>query len=319
MSPKVTVVIPAYNAMEYLPETVESVLRQSFSDFELLIVNDGSSDNIEEWAHAITDSRVNLISQENKGLSGARNAGILTAKGEYITFLDADDLWEPTKLEKQVDCLEKNIKIGLVYTWVNYFYRPEDIVSNGRKGPEIEGDIFEQILEKNFIMCGSNVMIRRTCFDEVGVFDESLSPAADWDMWIRIAAQYPFAVVKEVLVHYRQHNSSMSKNYVSMLSDFNKIFEKVFQSIRPDLLHLKEKSHGHAYLYLAWLAWESKDYKESNKFLNQAVFSHPKIKQDHSFEKLRRISTARKLFGPWGYSLIRILVNLSQNRKEFTS
>jgi glycosyltransferase involved in cell wall biosynthesis len=115
--PKVSVVIPAYNAMTYLPETVESVLKQTFTNFEVLIINDGSSDHIMQWVTQISDSRVRLISQENQGLPGARNTGIAQAQGEYVAFLDADDWWEPTKLEKQVRCFEERPGVGLVYTW----------------------------------------------------------------------------------------------------------------------------------------------------------------------------------------------------------
>jgi len=115
--PKVSVVIPAYNAMTYLPETVESVLKQTFTNFEVLIINDGSSDHIMQWVTEISDSRVRLISQENQGLPGARNTGIAQAQGEYVAFLDANDWWEPTKLEKQVRCFEERPSVGLVYTW----------------------------------------------------------------------------------------------------------------------------------------------------------------------------------------------------------
>ncbi|MCJ8280869.1 MAG: glycosyltransferase family 2 protein, partial [Rivularia sp. ALOHA_DT_140] len=118
--PKVSVIIPAYNAMGFLPETLESVLQQTFTDFEILIINDGSSDDIVEWASKISDSRVRLITQINQGVSAARNTGIRNSQGEYIAFLDADDLWEPTKLEKQVNCLKANPGVGLVYTWTTF-------------------------------------------------------------------------------------------------------------------------------------------------------------------------------------------------------
>ncbi len=119
-TPKVSVVIPAYNAMTYLPETITSVLQQTYTDFEVVVVNDGSTDKIEEWIVQISDPRIKLVSQANLGLAGARNTGIRESQGKYLAFLDADDLWEPTKLEKQVKILEKNPEVGLVYTWVTY-------------------------------------------------------------------------------------------------------------------------------------------------------------------------------------------------------
>src|SRR4028119_714252 len=126
--PKVSVIVPAYNAMAYLPETLQSVLTQTFNSFEVLIINDGSSDEIVEWASEIKDSRVKLISQENQGLSGARNTGIWSSQGEYLAFLDADDIWEPTKLEKQVQCLDQDLSIGLVSSWVSSINESGDIL-----------------------------------------------------------------------------------------------------------------------------------------------------------------------------------------------
>jgi glycosyltransferase involved in cell wall biosynthesis len=143
--PKVSVVIPAYNAMTYLPETVASVLQQTFSDFELIIVNDGSSDNVMAWASGLEDPRAKLISQENGGVSKARNTGIAQAQGQYIAFLDADDLWEPTKLKKQVHCLETNPSVGLVYTWtavINQLGQPTRNVWT----PNIEGNVWDYLI-----------------------------------------------------------------------------------------------------------------------------------------------------------------------------
>src|SRR4028119_1857024 len=130
--PKVSVIIPAYNAMAYLPETLESVINQTFTDFEVLIINDGSPDGIVEWASEIKDSRVKLISQENQGLSGARNTGIWSSQGEYLAFLDADDIWEPTKLEKQVQCLDKNLDVGMVSSGISTIDPNGNLIKIGR-------------------------------------------------------------------------------------------------------------------------------------------------------------------------------------------
>lgn len=115
--PKVSVIIPAYNSITYLPATLDSVLRQTFADFEVFIVDDGSSDNTAAWGSQIQDRRVQLMTQANQGTCAARNTGIALAQGEYIAFLDADDLWHPTKLAKQVRYLDEHPEVGLVYTW----------------------------------------------------------------------------------------------------------------------------------------------------------------------------------------------------------
>ncbi len=316
IKPKVSIIIPAYNAIKYLPETVESVLKQSFTDFELLIINDGSSDNTVEWVSSISDSRVRLISQENKGLSGARNTGITSSKGEYISFLDADDIWEPTKIEKQVYKLDNDPTVGLVYTWVKYFY--EDIESVRLGDPDAEGNVLKAILEANVVMCGSNAMVRRFCFEEVGKFDENLTSIEDWDMWIRIASKYSFAVVKEALVYYRQHNSNMSKNYEMMIQNFNKVFERAFQLVPPDLFYIKEKAYGRVYLHLAWIAWDRADYKISSVFLEKATHHCPEISKLHDFQHLNRVSSARNLLGPWGYKIARTVAR-QKNRLKIKS
>lgn len=140
--PKVSVVIPAFNALRYLPRTVDSALAQSFGDFEVLIVDDESTDGTADWVRTIADRRVRLLEQKNQGAAAARNAGIRQARGEYIAFLDADDLWEPAKLERQVACLDARPEVGVVYTWVRVIdqdgeptgslYRPGDEEGSGR-------------------------------------------------------------------------------------------------------------------------------------------------------------------------------------------
>ena len=284
--PKVSVVIPAYNAMNYLPKTLNSVLQQTFSDFEVLIIDDGSTDHLQAWvAQNITDPRVRLITQANQGLSGARNTGIANAQGEYVAFLDADDLWEPTKLEKQVDYLDNNSTVGLVYNWIALI----DAEGNptGRiMGGNIEGDVLEEILQRNIIDCPS-VLVRRKCFETVGMFDITLRSVEDWDMWIRIAGHYPLAVIKEPLVYYRQHSSNMSKNWRVMEQAFHQVIEKSFQSVPSQLQYLRNNSLGYANLCLAWKALQSKDkdYQLASKFQQQAIAHYPKLR--YSRENLR--------------------------------
>lgn len=255
--PKVSVVIPAYNAMAYLPETVESVLRQTFTDFEVLIIDDGSSDNIVQWVSEIVDQRIRLISQENQGLAGAPNTGITQARWEYIAFLDADDLWEPTKLEKQVRCLDNNPAVGLVHTWMLLVDEQGKFTGRVMKS-NAEGEVWNQLVERN-IIAGPSVIIRRCCFETVGIFDQNLRSIEDWDMWLRIASRYPFALIKEHLAYYRQLPDSMSKNCQVMEQAFHTVIEKAFHTASSELLYLKKRSYGYANLCLAWKALQSCD------------------------------------------------------------
>lgn len=322
--PKVSVIIPAYNSMAYLPATLESVIQQTFTDFEVLIVNDGSLDHIVQWVSQIADTRVKLISQENQGAAVARNTGIAHAQGEYIAFLDADDLWEPTKLEKQVQCLEKDPKVGLVNTWVVAFDgqgKPQDEIwrINAEKGwkPEAEGNVWKQMIEGNLILCGSVAMVRRCCFEDVGVFDQNLRFAEDWDMWIRIAAHYSFAVVKESLVFYRQHcNNKSKKNCQLHLQHRLVIIEKAFQSAPSELLYLRDQAYGHAHLSIAWQSMIVKDYERSIHFRQQALAYYPQLRYSESYHRLGLILTTKRWLGSWGYSIGRLLFHVLRKQRD---
>lgn len=299
--PKVTVVIPAYNAMAYLPGTIESVLDQTFDDFEVVVVNDGSSDEIEQWISQIKDTRVKLISQKNQGLARARNAGIACAQGDYLAFLDADDLWEPTKLEKQVRVLEENPETGLVYVWVAYIDQRGELTGRVFKH-QAEGNVWQHLTEHNIIECGSVAMVRRSCLDVVGIFDENLTQYnvnEDWDMWLRIAARYPFKVVKEPLVYYRQVPSSASRNWHKMEESFRIVIEKAFANASPELLHLKQRSYGSANLCLAWKALQSqaKDWRKAEDFRKKALAYWPRLCFSQEFARLSIAIAIMQWFG----------------------
>ena len=288
--PKISVIIPAYNAMDYLPETMESVLAQTHHDFEVIVVNDGSSDQTRQWVSQIKDPRVKLISQENKGLAGARNTGIAHAQGEYITFLDADDLWEPTKLEKQVRVLDENSEVGLVYTWVAYINDQGGYTGKIVKY-QAEGNVWQKLTQRNIIECGSVAMVRRSCFEAVGLFDWNLSRFnvnEDWDMWLRIAARYPFKVVKEPLVYYRQRSSSASKNWKAIEQSFRIVIEKTFDSAPPELLKLKQQSYGLANFCFAWKALQSddKNVEQALQFRQQALAYYPWLRFSKEYIRL---------------------------------
>lgn len=274
--PKVSVIIQAYNSMNYLPKTLESILKQTFTDFEVLIINDGSTDNIVKWASQITDPRVKLISQEKQGQSAARNLGVVLAKGDYLAFLDADALWLPTKLEKQVNLLDKNPDVGLVYTWVALIDEHGKPTSTVIK-THAEGNVWQQMIERPTVICSSSPLVRSDCFEKVGLFDRKLSVSADWEMWIRVASCYIFAIIKEPLVFYRQHYNSQSKNCQKLLEDNSAVIEKTFKSVPPELQYIKRRSYGQVYLYLAWRALDNEKYQEAIDFRQQAVANYPQL------------------------------------------
>ncbi|MEH2058127.1 MAG: glycosyltransferase family A protein [Nostoc sp.] len=275
-TPKVSVIIPAYNAMSFLPQALDTLFNQTFQDFEVLIIDDGSSDHIATWAAEITHPNVKLISQANQGQSVARNNGIRLSQSEYIAFLDADDLWEPTKLEKQVSAFIKNPELGLVDTWVFVVDEQDNILSK----PEIyydEGNVWLQMLELNLVMCGSSPMVRRECFETVGYFNQTIKGPEDWHMWTRIAAQYPFKIICEPLVHYRQHPHSTSRNLELMVSNIIKAIEDLFESVPLQFQWKKRRAYGRGYLYIASLAQKSNNYRQASYFFWRALLTYPQF------------------------------------------
>ena len=302
-APKVSIVIPAYNAMTYLPATLASVFEQTFSDFEVLLVDDGSTDSIQTWvAQTVHDPRVKLISQANQGLSAARNTGITHSQSEYIAFLDADDLWHRTKLEQQVEWLDAHPDIGLIYNWAALIDSTGS--PTGRVlGSDIEGNVLPELLQRNIIDCPS-VVVRRQCFEQVGLFDCTLRSVEDWDMWIRIASVYPFAVTPFPLVYYRQHPSNMSKNWRVMEQAFQQVITKAFASVPPELQALKPKSLGSAYLVLAWKALQSQDqdYQLASQFQKQAIAYNPSLRTSRENLRLTIAILTLKWLGADGYS-----------------
>lgn len=295
--PKVSVVISAYNSMSYLPKTLESVLQQTFTDFEVLIINDGSTDHILSWASEIVDPRVKLISQENKGVAEARNTGIKHAQGEYIAFLDADDLWDPTKLEKQIQCFESNPDVGLVYTWT-LLVDQQGKSLGAVTAAHVEGYVWEKLLLGDVVGSGSSAVIRRSCFNKVGLFDSELPFTADCDMWARIAAYYPLVVIKEILVYYRQHPSGMSRDYDKIAQNSRLKIEKQFAQVPFELLYLRPRAYGHAFLWLAWkIMFDGGAIERVNHYAQQAVLHYPQMRYSAKFLRLQVVLILIRLFG----------------------
>jgi len=215
--PLVTVVTPAYNIAKYIGETIDSVLRQTFRDFEYLVVDDGSTDDSVDIikAHVRDDPRFRLMQGEHRGLSAARNAGIREAKGQYIAFVDGDDRWHPKFLERQLQLIQSlPPDVGAV------FCRSRLVLENGtlvflqwqRAG---RYDFDDMLVASNPARNGSSLLIRKSCFADVGGFNEELDHLEDLDMWLRIAASSKtpvFWASKYFLVDMRLRSDSMSRD-----------------------------------------------------------------------------------------------------------
>jgi glycosyltransferase involved in cell wall biosynthesis len=200
-APTVTVILPTYNRADLLPRALESVLAQTFRDFELLVVDDGSTDSTAELVKKYSDSRIRLLSQpSNMGVSAARNRGLREARGELVAFIDSDDEWLSRKLEEQVSFFrEAENDVGLVYcgSWTT-----GDPGGERRDVPRWEGELGEILTLSNPIHATSGVMVRRNVVKEVGFFDEEIPAIEDFDYWTRIARRYRVGSMEEVLVRY---------------------------------------------------------------------------------------------------------------------
>ncbi|MEO0707705.1 MAG: glycosyltransferase family 2 protein [Cyanobacteria bacterium J06649_5] len=268
--PKVTVVIPAYNNIDYLPDALESALEQTFADIEIIVINDGSSDHTEQWMLSQSDPRITLISQDNQGKSAARNRGIAHSQGDYIAFLDADDLWEQTKLEQQVRMLDKNPHVGLVYTWTALADAQGRATGRLLDSPA-EGDVWKALILKNILACGSTPMVRRECFDTVGFFSPDLPLAQDWDMWIRVAAMYEFALIKQPLVRYRKHPGNTSAKWSLMQKCSCLVLDRAFNAVprnvsKAELSTIYNQAYTSLHLYLGWLAIRKHSHQQALSF-----------------------------------------------------
>lgn len=244
----IDVVIPAYNASAYITQTLQSIADQDYPIANIIVVNDGSTDNTGECVLKFSTlnkhSNILLVNQNNAGLSSARNKGINLSKADFIAFLDADDLWDPKKISEQILLFQKNIleNVGIIYCGYrliddNNQLLPPDL--NRIIAPKIRGDVYKALLRGNFVSgSGSSVLVKRAIFDSVGLFDEQLISCEDWDMWLRIAKKYQFDFVNKNLVSIRVHCNNMQKDSLRMLSGELMVLNKFIErgEVNPFLL-----------------------------------------------------------------------------------
>jgi len=211
--PEVSVIIPTYNRSDFLYGAVASALSQTFQDFEIIVVDDASQDDTGRTVSGFNDTRIKYIRHEtNKGGGAARNTGIRSAAGRYIAFLDDDDEWYPDKLRLQMERIESSSeRVGGVYTGYLVVDRTSGKI-RGQKIPRKAGDLYRDLLKANPIGGSSMMLLKRECFDRVGLFDESLPCFQDRDLWIRVGKHFHYTYVKEPLVKYYNHENKIWRN-----------------------------------------------------------------------------------------------------------
>lgn len=225
---KVSVIIPAYNKAALTVKTIESVLQQTYKNVEIIVVDDGSTDDTRERLAPYCD-RIQYVRKENGGACSARNMGIRLATGEYIGLLDCDDIYLPQKLELSVNYLEKNPDIGFVHT-AAYLIDENGRTISVHDHPQSRhiGWVSKKLLLFNFI-CNSTVVVRKACFDRVGLFDESVFSPADFDMWVRLAEKYKAGYINTPLTKYLVSNSYILNNLEKVEKEDRIIFGKALQ------------------------------------------------------------------------------------------
>jgi glycosyltransferase involved in cell wall biosynthesis len=276
--PLISVILPAHNAAAYIRQALESVVAQTYSHIEVLAVDDGSTDEtaaiIQQFSQQ--DRRVICLQQSNSGVAAARNFAISQSQGEFIAPLDADDIWYPQKLARQMDCFQRSSsEVGLVYAWSVFLDeqgRRQSICQCART----EGDVLIPLIFQNFPGNASSPLIRRTCLNKLGTYDErykamNAQGCEDWDLYLRIAERYQFRVVPELLIGYRQIVGSMSYNHAPMEKACELMMSSLSQR-HPDLpAVLFQCSIAHFIWYIALKCWRSGDYGKTLHYLYRSA------------------------------------------------
>lgn len=289
----VSVIVPVYNRENYVSEALESILGQTYQNIEIMAVNDGSTDNslaiLKEYQNKYPN-KVFVIDQENQGQTRARNNAISQSKGEYIAFLDSDDLWMPEKLEKQLPLFDSNV--GLVYCGIHNIDETGKIIDTELCHPELRGNIYNKLLIRNR-MTGGTVVIRRDAINRVGMFDVEFPAAENWDLWLRISKLYSVDYVNEALVKYRKHSGNMSQDRMLMLNIIKKILAKHCNE-KPSTQEEKaaySKAHAN-YAYRMGIYFISeRDYRSARRYFREALDLCPNYKD-------ARLRLIRSYLGP---------------------
>jgi len=261
---KVSVIIPIYNVEKYIATTVQSVLEQTHQNFEIMIVDDASSDRSVEICHQFADPRIQILRQENRGPSGALNTGIRQATGDYIAFLDGDDLWLPQKLEKHVAHLENSPDVGVSFSPSSFIDEAGQPLGDYQM-PKLKGITASYLLCHNPTGNGSSAVVRRETLEAIKYqdnlqgsvedcyFEERIRASQDIEFLLRIAIQTPWQIegLPEALTQYRVKLGGLSSNFLKIIESWEQVIERT-RSYAPELMReLEHKSWAYQFRYLA--------------------------------------------------------------------
>ena len=292
----VSVVIPVYNVAKYIRETITSVLNQTYSNFELLIINDESPDNTIAICQEFSDSRIRIINQKNRGLAGARNTGIRHAKGDYIALLDGDDVWLPEKLSQHVQHLDSNPHVGVSFS--QSLFIDDDSHSLGiYQMPKLKDITPDHLLCRNPIGNGSAPVIRKEVFTEIGFkddrhgsveihyFDEDFRQSEDIECWFRIATQTSWQIegINQALTLYRVNEKGLSASVFKQLDSWEKLITKHRQTTPEIVNQWEDMARAYQLRYLARRAVRLQDGDLAVQLINKALATNWRIILSESY------------------------------------
>lgn len=296
--PKVSVVIPAYNSEKYIAQTIDSVLEQTFRDYEIIVVDDGSTDKTAAIVKGYED-KVKYFFQENWGTSVARNTGVKNAKGKYIAFLDNDDLWFPDKLSLQINIMEANSDVGMIFTDGQWFDDVKIVRLSSRPtqdfgepdswkykiaktklddGMILKGNFHRDFLRGNFVL-NSSVLVRRKILDNVGLLDDELLINGDYDLWLRIAEQCPVIYLNKITTQWRVRQDSLSGDYDIRAFNYKRwdglLFEKYSKRCSKENRPLVRRKGYECYKIAAWGYLNYGDFNEARRLSIKGILLNP--------------------------------------------
>ncbi len=309
----VSVIIPDYNQAHFIRDAIDSVLRQTYNDYEIIVVDDGSTDDSSVVVAEYGD-QVHYIHQPNQGLSAARNTGIAASRGQLIALLDSDDAWLPDYLVTMVTALGANPQAGAAYAGWQY------MDSLGRDLPQsstrvVAPEEFRSTLAFGNFLVPSGVLVRRQCFDEHGLFDTQLRAVEDRDMWLRIAETYPVVGVPQVLVRYRTHGENMTKDLARMETARRAVIAKHFgpEAAQPAAwLPMPQRAYGGLYMRTALDHLQAGETQSARQYLLRAFVILPALlKQLDTYYELACTDQPRGVRGlPGSVNLARSAENV---------
>ena len=314
MIPRVSVIVPTYNRGQYIAQALESVFAQTFRDYEIIVIDDGSTDNTQEILKNF-EGRIRSLYQENQGISKTRNRAIKESTGEFIAFLDSDDFWEPIKLEEQVKILDSHPDVGIVYARMPIINENGETI--GMKPAGVSGRNFRELLQVWGDLPTSTVMTRRVCFEKVGLFEPDLEPMEDIDMWIRIAKFYDlYEVENKILAYYRRHEEQITQNRSKVYNGLVKIYTKIYNTYPEAPRDIMVRRIVENQYLLAKEYYTQGFYKNTINNALSAILRYPLLgflfihKDDHWYGKLK------KIINPYGLLIISTIKHVTLGFKK---